>query len=66
MKKRRVQKLNRDGNVVETYGSVREAAKKNYMDKSAVYNRCAGKVKDTYGLDGFDYRYEPEGKDEDH
>ena len=54
--------MDREGKVVETYASVREAAKKNYMDKSAVYNRCVGKVKDAYGLDGFDYRYEPYGE----
>lgn len=51
-------KIDRKGNVVEIYRSAIEAAKKNHMCVSAMYERCQGKIKDPFRLDGYDYRYE--------
>ena len=53
-----VEKLDRDGNVVEVYKRITEAARKNFMSENAIYRRCRGKIKDPYSLDGYDYRYE--------
>lgn len=46
------------GNVVEIYRSAKEAAKKNHMSVSAMYERCQGKIKDPARLDGYTYQYE--------
>lgn len=53
-----VEKVDRDGNVVEIYASGREAAVKNHISQNAIWARCNGKVKDPYRLDDHDYRYE--------
>ena len=53
-----VLKIDRRGNVVEIYRSAKEAAKKNHMCFSAMYDRCQGKIKNPFRLDGYDYRYE--------
>ena len=60
---RSVEKVDRDGNVVALYSSVREAAKKNYMSRRAVARRCNCTIKgDPFLLDGFNYRYEDRGR----
>ena len=46
------------GNVVEIYRSAKEAAAKNHMSVSAMYERCQGKIKDPARLDGYTYQYE--------
>ena len=53
-----VLKIDPQGNVVEIYRSAKEAAKKNHMCFSAMYDRCQGKIKNPYRLDGYAYRYE--------
>lgn len=53
-----VMKIDRDGNVVEIYSSGREAARKNYISRTAVWNRCMNRVPDPYDLDGYNYQYE--------
>ena len=53
-----VVKVDRKGNVVEFYSSVREAAKKNYASPKYIQNRCKRRVKDRYDADGYTYRYE--------
>ncbi len=55
---KRVAKLDEVGEIIEVYKSARECARKNYIDSKTVSNRCNGKVKDTYGLDGFKYMWD--------
>lgn len=57
-RRKAVMKVDKTGQVVAIYQSGREAAKKNYISQNAIWARCAGKVKDPYRLDGYDYRYE--------
>ena len=57
-RRKAVMKVDQAGQVVAIYSSGREAAKKNYISQNAIWARCAGKVKDPYRLDGYDYRYE--------
>lgn len=53
-----VLKIDRQGNVVEIYRSAKEAATKNHMSNSAMYERCEGRIKNPFRLDGYRYRYE--------
>lgn len=53
-----VQKIDRNGEVVEFYRSAREAGKKNYISETAILERCRGKVREPFRLDGFTYRYD--------
>lgn len=53
-----VAKVNEAGEVVEVYSSARKAAKANHMSYQAVIDRCHGKVKKPFALDGHTYRYE--------
>lgn len=57
-KRKTVFKVDRDGRDVEVYRSAREAAKANHMSYQTVLDRCNGKVKNPYALDGFTYRFE--------
>lgn len=57
-RRRSVEKIDRDGNVVALYKSIREAAKANYVGSSSVSDRCRGKVKDPFDYIGFSFRYE--------
>lgn len=57
-KRKSVFKVDRDGNEVEVYRSAREAAKHNNMSYQTVLDRCNGKVKNEYALDGYTYRFE--------
>lgn len=56
--RRSVEKVDRDGNVVDLYASVSEAARKNYTSRKAIWFRCTHRAKDPFSLDGFNYRYE--------
>lgn len=53
-----VAKVNSDGEVVAFYSSAREAARKNHMSYQTVLDRCNGKVKRPFALDGFTYAYD--------
>jgi len=55
---KRVCKVDRNGEVVEVYHSARAAAKANYMSYQTVLDRCNGKVKSIYALDGYKYIFE--------
>ena len=57
-RRRTVLKVNRKGEVVAIYPSVKKAATENYISPNSIWLRCACKVKDPYRLDGYDYRYE--------
>ncbi len=56
-KARSVVKLNKDGNVMTTYRSAREAARENGMSYQTVMDRCNGKVKRLYAPDGCIYKW---------
>lgn len=61
-KRRSVEKIDREGNVVDLYRSQAAAAKANYISKNSVSERCRNKVKDPYLLTGgYTFRYEKVG-----
>lgn len=57
-RRKTVVKVARDGTVVEVYSSARKAAKANHMSYQTVLDRCNGKVKKPFALDGYTYRFE--------
>lgn len=57
-RRKAVFKVDQDGNEVEVYRSAREAARNNNMSYQTVLDRCNGKVKNEYALDGYTYRFE--------
>ena len=54
---KRVVKIDRDGNRVAYYNSCKEAASKNFISTTAVYNRVNNKVKYPFRFDGFNYQF---------
>ena len=56
-----VYKRERDTLLPPEIRSAREAAKANHMSYQTVLDRCNGKVKNPYALDGFTYRFEDAG-----
>ena len=56
--RRPVAKVNRDGEAVAFYPSVKAAAKANFISARSIGDRCKGKTQDPYRLDGFTYRYD--------
>lgn len=59
-RRRPVRKVTPDGEVVEFYPSARAAAKANHMSYQTVMDRCNGKVKNPFALDGHTYRWDDE------
>lgn len=57
-KRRPVAKVNRDGEVVSFYQSARAAARANFMSYQAVLDRCNGRVKKPFALDGHNYVFD--------
>lgn len=57
-RRKTVFKVDKEGNEVEVYRSAREAAKHNNMSYQTVLDRCNGKAKNEYALDGYTYRFE--------
>ena len=57
-RRRTVLKIDRDGQVVEIYRSVTEAAEKEFLSMNSISARCLNKIKDPYTLTGFNYQYE--------
>lgn len=53
-----VVKIAPNGEVVDAYPSAKAAAEANYMDRKTMTNRCNGKVKNPFLLDGYNYQYE--------
>lgn len=53
-----VKKLTPSGEVVAFYPGARAAAKANHMSYQAVIDRCIGRVKNPYALDGHNYQYD--------
>lgn len=58
MNRRPVVKVNRDGEAVAFYPSIKDAAKANFISEKAIRNRCCGQTQDPYHLDGFNYQYD--------
>lgn len=56
--RRPVRKIDRFGNVVKFYPSARAAARDNYVSYQTVMDRCNGKVKKPFALDGHSYQWD--------
>lgn len=52
-----VVKLSSSGYIVATYNSAAQAARENYVEKSAISRYCLGKNKKNKTADGWIYRY---------
>lgn len=57
-RRRPVAKIDDRGEVVAVYTSAREAARQNFMSYQTVMDRCNGKVKSLYALDGHRYQWD--------
>ena len=55
-KPKTVCKIDRDGNVLEIYKSLSEAAKKNPMSKTSIENRTRRKLKNEFAVCDFTFR----------
>ena len=53
-----VVKVTQAGEAVEVYPSARAAAKANHMSYQTVLDRCHGRVKNPFALDGHTYKFE--------
>ena len=51
-------KIDRDGNDVEIYKSVKEAATANFITHMTVTRRCKGEVKNPFDLIGYSFKYD--------
>ena len=56
--RRSVVKIGRDGNELEVYRSIAEAARDNHVDRGVVTARCLGDVQNPFDLLGVSFRYE--------
>lgn len=56
--RRTVVKVDSAGEILECYSSAREAARNNFVSYQAVMDRCNGKVKKEFALDGCSYRWD--------
>ena len=54
---KRVVKVDKMGRMIEFYASCKEAAEKNFISPTAVYNRVNNKVKHPFRLDGYTYKF---------
>lgn len=55
---RSVEKIGPDGEVLDLYISVQEAAKKSFVSRKCVTDRCMKRIKDPFKAFGFSFRYE--------
>ena len=53
-----VRKVTPTGEVVAIYPSARAAGKANHMSYQTVLDRCNGKVKNPFALDGYNYEFD--------
>lgn len=53
-----VVKIDRNGEVVACYTSARAAGRANHMSYQTVLDRCNGKVKNPFALDGYNYQFD--------
>jgi len=57
-KRRRIERIDSAGNVTAVYRNETEAAKKNYLSKASVSNRCHNKTKKPFKSMDFSFRFE--------
>lgn len=53
----KVAKIDKEGKIVKTYRSAREAGKDNHMSYQTILDRCNNKIKKPYKLDGHNYQF---------
>lgn len=53
-----VAKIDSSGQIIEVYSSARECARKNFMSRQTVTDRCNGKCKSAFAPDGYAYAWE--------
>lgn len=53
-----IEKIDRNGEVVWIYGSLKEACKGEYISHCAIYKRLKNQLADPYDLTGYTYQYE--------
>lgn len=53
-----VEKIDKDGKLIATYHSAREAGRQNFMSYQTVLDRCNGKVKNPFKLWDYDFRFQ--------
>ena len=59
-KRKKIEMIDMDGNVVDEYDSESHAARANYMNKSAVSERCLGRVKKPFISYEYTFRFKEE------
>ena len=57
VKTRPVEMIDRDGNVIDTYHSMVEAAEDNYMAVQTVRRHCQGRIKTPFAYYDYTFRY---------
>lgn len=57
-KRKSVEMIDPDGNVVALYSSAREAAEQNFMYVQGVLDRCENRIKKPFALTGYTFRWE--------
>lgn len=64
---REVEKIDRQGQVVARYRSMKEAADANFMCQPSVADRCYGRIQKCWDADGCTYRFaESDGRNTPH
>ena len=56
-RRRAVAKVNFNGRVIETYKSVTEASKANFLSDGSIINRCKHKIRDSLDGQGYTFMY---------
>ena len=57
-RRKAVVKIDLLGEIVDVYSSAREAARKNFMSRQTITDRCNGKCKSAFAPDGYAYAWE--------
>lgn len=57
-RRRPVVKIDENGEIIACYSSARAAARENYVSYTSVIDRCNGKIKKEFALDGYSYRWD--------
>lgn len=55
---RRILKIDQDGEIVQIFRSAKEAAVHEFMSDQAILDRCHGRVKNPYALNGYTYQFD--------
>ena len=60
-----IEKVDRNGNVVDLFRSISECSEHEYISRKAVWSRLHHKLKDPYDLTGYTYRLERTSEEDD-